>query len=126
MLLNFRIANFRSINEMVELSMIPSDLKNPVNRIIKTNPNATKNKDYYALTSAAIYGPNASGKSNVIRALREFADYIKSSTDNKPDDPILLFNPFKLNNSNIKKPSLFSIDMLIDNVLYTYSIEVTY
>ncbi|MGQ7946678.1 AAA family ATPase [Flavobacterium sp. WC2509] len=124
MLLNFRIANFRSINEMVELSMIPSDLKNPVNRIIKTNPNATKNKDYYGLTSAAIYGPNASGKSNIIRALYEFKEFVKNSTDNKPNDSITLFNPFKLNKKNINKPSSFSIDILIDNVLYVYSVEV--
>ncbi|KFF06528.1 hypothetical protein B0A68_21425 [Flavobacterium reichenbachii] len=124
MFLNFRVSNFRSINETAELSMIPSDLKNPANIFMKINHNATKNKDYYALTSAAIYGPNASGKSNIIKALREFVDYIKSSTDNKPNDPILLFNPFKLNNANIKIPSLFSIDMVIDNILYTYSIEV--
>ena len=97
MLLNFRITNFRSINETVELSMIPSDLKNPVNRIIKTNPNATKNKDFYGLTSAAIYGPNASGKSNVIRALDDFKRFIIDSTDNKPNQNIDLFSPFKLN-----------------------------
>ncbi len=124
MLLNFRITNFRSINEMVELSMVPSDLKNPVNRIIKTNPNATKNKDYYGLTSAAIYGPNASGKSNIIRALDEFLSFVKGSTDNKPNDLVTLCNPFKLNKKSIKKPSCFSIDMLIENVLYRYSIEV--
>jgi uncharacterized protein len=124
MLLNFRIANFRSINEMVELSMIPSDLKNPVNRIIKTNPNATKNKDYYGLTSAAIYGPNASGKSNIVKALSDFVDFVTKSTDNKPNDPIKLYNPFKLNDETLEKPSCFSIDILIDNVLYVYSIDV--
>ena len=124
MFLNFRITNFRSINEMVELSMVPSDLKNPVNRIIKTNPNATKNKDYYGLTSAAIYGPNASGKSNIIIALDEFQDFVVSSTDNKPNDFIALYKPFKLNSQNLQKASSFSIDILIDNVLYVYSIDV--
>lgn len=124
MLLNFRITNFRSINEMVELSMIPSDFKNPVNRIIKTNPNATKNKDYYGLTSAAIYGPNASGKSNVIRALYDFQKFVSNSTDNKPSENISLYNPFKLNDESLKMPSCFSIDILIENVLYIYSIEV--
>ncbi|WP_235889592.1 AAA family ATPase [Flavobacterium restrictum] len=104
--------------------MIPSDLKNPVNRIIKTNPNATKNKDYYGLTSAAIYGPNASGKSNVIRALSDFRFFVLNSTDNKPNDIIDLFVPFKLSKENIKKPSSFSIDILIENVLYVYSLEV--
>ncbi|HQK41122.1 MAG TPA: ATP-binding protein, partial [Flavobacterium alvei] len=65
--------------------MIPSDFKNPVNRTIKTNPNATKNKDYYGLTSAAIYGPNASGKSNIVKALGAFRNFVKNSTDNKPN-----------------------------------------
>lgn len=124
MLLNFRITNFRSINEMVELSMIPSDLKNPVNRIIKTNPNATKNKDYYGLTSAAIYGANASGKSNIVKALSDFVDFVTKSTDNKPNDSINLYNPFKLNDESLEKPSCFSIDILIENILYIYSIEV--
>ncbi|SEP22141.1 hypothetical protein SAMN05444671_0269 [Flavobacterium sp. CF108] len=124
MFLNFRVSNFRSINETVELSMIPSDLKNPTNVIKKTNPEATKNKDYYAFTSAAIYGPNASGKSNIIRALYEFKEYVRTSTDNKPNDIISLFNPFKLHKTNINKPSSFSIDLLIENVLFNYSIRV--
>lgn len=109
---------------MVELSMVPSDLKNPVNRIIKTNPNATKNKDYYGLTSAAIYGPNASGKSNVIRALCDFIEFVEESTDNKPNEEISLYDPFRLNKENLKKASYFSIDLLIENVLHVYSFEV--
>jgi AAA15 family ATPase/GTPase len=109
---------------MVELSMIPSDLKNPVNRIIKTNPNATKNKDYYGLTSAAIYGPNASGKSNIVMALSDFIYFVEKSTDNKPNENINFYNPFKLNRESLNEPSCFSIDLLIENVLYTYSIEV--
>ncbi|OCB74188.1 hypothetical protein FBGL_03235 [Flavobacterium glycines] len=124
MLLNFRISNFRSINHMVELSMIPSDLKNPVNRIIETNPNAIKNKSYYGLTTAAIYGPNASGKSNVLIALDEFLFFIKNSTDNKPNDLLKIYNPFKLSRKSLDAPSHFSIDILIENILYTYTIEV--
>jgi len=104
--------------------MVPSDLKNPVNVVKKTNSDATKNKDHYALTSAAIYGPNASGKSNIIRALHEFKEYIRNSTDNKPNDPIKLFNPFRLCEKNMSEPSCFSIDILIKNILHTYSIEV--
>lgn len=124
MLLNFRVSNFRSINEMVELSMIPSDLKNPINVIKKTNLQATKNKDYYALTSAAIYGANASGKSNIIKALFDFKTFVQNSTDYKPNEFIELFNPFKLSATCLKKPSFFSIDLLIENILYVYSVEV--
>jgi uncharacterized protein len=124
MLMNFRVSNFRSINEMVELSMVPADLKNSTNVIKKTNSEATKNKDFYGLTSAAIYGPNASGKSNIIKALFAFKEYIRSSTDNKPNDSIKLFDPFKLCKKNILEASCFSLDILIEDVLHTYSVEV--
>lgn len=124
MLLNFRVANFRSIDEMVELSMVPNDLKNQVNVIHRTNPNATKNKDYYGLTSAAIYGANASGKSNIIKALGEFVNFITNSSDYKPNDAIHLHNPFKLKKDNLEMPSFFSIDFNNENILYTYSVSV--
>ncbi|WP_310283926.1 ATP-binding protein [Flavobacterium piscis] len=104
--------------------MVPSDLKNPVNVIKKTNSDAIKNKDHYALTSAAIYGPNASGKSNIIMALHEFKNFVRISTDNKPNDTIKLFDPFRLCEKNMWEPSSFSIDILIENILYTYSIKV--
>lgn len=124
MFLNFRIANFRSINHMVELSMIPNDLRNSTNIISESNPNATKNKDYFGLTSAAIYGANASGKSNIIKALEDFREFVVDSTDKKPNESIELFNPFKLNKENLEKPSSFSIDLVIEKVLYSYSIDV--
>ena len=124
MLLNFRVANFRSINEMVVLSMVPSDIKNQMNVIHRTNPNATKNKEYYGLTSAAIYGANASGKSNVIKALFEFVSFITFSSDNKPNDLIKMYIPFKLNSDNLKRPSSFSIDFILNGIFYSYEISV--
>ena len=124
MLLNFRITNFRSINETVELSMVPSDFKNKKNIFKIINHNATKNKDNYALTSSAIYGANASGKSNVIKALFEFVSFITFSSDNKPNDVIKMFIPFKLNSDNLKRPSRFSIDFVLKNVFYSYEISV--
>lgn len=124
MLLNFRVANFRSINEMVVLSMVPSDIKNQMNVIHRTNPNATKNKEYYGLTSAAIYGANASGKSNIIKALSEFMSFIIHSSENKPNEAIKLYKPFRLNDQNIEKPSIFSIDLLVDDIKYKYYFEI--
>lgn len=124
MFLNFRVKNFRSINETLELSMIPNDLKDKKNIIYRTNLKATKNKDYYALTSTAIYGANASGKSNIVKALFEFRYFVLNSTDNKPKNIIRLYDPFKLKEENLNEPSCFSIDFLIENIQYTYSIEV--
>ena len=62
MLLRFEAANYRSILEPIELSMIAVDKDRP----------STRGFDLLAervLTIAGIYGPNASGKSNVVEAL---------------------------------------------------------
>lgn len=62
MLLRFEAANYRSILDPIELSLIAVDEDRP----------STRGFDLLAervLTIAGIYGPNASGKSNVVEAL---------------------------------------------------------
>ena len=62
MLLRFRVSNHRSILEPVELSMIAVDEDRAATR-------GFDNLSERVLTVAGIYGPNASGKSNVLDAM---------------------------------------------------------
>ncbi|MEI6730378.1 MAG: ATP-binding protein, partial [Pseudomonadota bacterium] len=64
MLIEFRVANFRSIRDEQVLSLVASKDKDEKN-IIKTGIKAIPR----LLTSAAIYGLNAGGKSNLINAM---------------------------------------------------------
>ena len=63
MLIEFSVANYRSFRDEVTLSMVASPLKTDNGEPDKRNQFAAPG-DINLLTSAAIYGANASGKSN--------------------------------------------------------------
>ena len=73
------------------------------------------------LTVAGIYGPNASGKSNVLNALtwlsRAVARSLRSWDDSIPRQP------FKFQNGP-SKPSHFGVEMMVDKVRYAYSVSL--
>lgn len=72
MLLRFEVSNYRSIAEPVELSMIAVDEDRPAARSFDLLPERV-------LTVAGIYGPNASGKSNVLDALAWLSFAVRTS-----------------------------------------------
>lgn len=83
MLIEFSVQNFRSIKEKQTLSMVASTRDNtlPSHLIDPQTPGLSKTK---LLKSAAIYGANASGKSNIFKAAQFMRDYIvKSATEIK-------------------------------------------
>ena len=113
-ILRFRVANHRSILEPVELSMIAVDEDRAATR-------GFDDLSERALTVAGIYGPNASGKSNVLDAiawlsmavatsLRGWEDYIPRDAHRFGKGPA--------------SPSKFDLDLVVDGVRYAYRLEV--
>ena len=114
MLLRFRVANHRSILKPVELSMIAVD----------EDRAATRGFDGLServLTVAGIYGPNASGKSNVLdglawlsmavaTSLRGWEDYVPREAHRLGNGPV--------------SPSEFDLDLVAKGVRYGYRLEV--
>ena len=74
------------------------------------------------LKMTAIYGANASGKSNLFRALAIVSSMIRQSNFNNPNVPLQIV-PFKLDKETIKKPSEFEIKFLVDGIRYIYGFE---
>ncbi len=65
------------------------------------------------LTKAVgIYGANASGKSNIIRALFELRRFIKGSNEIDIDKPISIYEPFLFNTETVNQPTEFEIIFL--------------
>src|SRR5687767_4794756 len=91
MLLRFAVSNYRSFDAEQELSMVASSLKDSesaVQEIPRTKVGA--------LRVVAVYGANASGKSNVLRALHFVCRAVENSHVNwKPQQPIPR-QPFKM------------------------------
>lgn len=124
MLIEFTVGNFLSIKNPVTFSMVAAKVKA---RDPKVNENNTiiVNEYQTLLKSAAIYGANASGKSNLIRALvfmRRFI--IRSSRETQSGDRIPI-TPYKLSTTTEKNPSYFEIVFLLDGKQYRYGFETT-
>ena len=70
MLLEFKFKNFKTFQKETLFSMTPANkIKDIEYSVLKTK---IGKKEYKVLSSAVIYGPNASGKTNIISALEVF------------------------------------------------------
>ncbi len=76
MLLNFRFQNFLSFKELTEFSMIPSQVRSLKHHL------KTVNEEISVLNFSSVYGANASGKSNFIKAL-QFAQTVIISSEER-------------------------------------------
>ncbi|WP_159729318.1 ATP/GTP-binding protein [Methylosinus sp. Ce-a6] len=119
MLLRFSAANFGSLRDEQQLSMIASALKDEPVGLIET-PALRSEK---ILPSAVIYGANASGKSNLVRAMAHMKELVRNShRQGEPGAPIPL-KPFLLDPAYATKPSVFSIDFVWNGARYAYRFE---
>ena len=124
MIVDFTVENFRSIKDMQTLSMLATAFKeHPKNTFLNPNPN---DKEFRLLRTAGIYGANASGKSNVLRAIETFVSFVKNSTEIKVDEKIKYFDPFKLDKNTIFAPTKFELEFInIDKIRYRYGFSFT-
>ena len=120
MVLQIRLSNFFSINEEVVLDMQAASLQTRESKDLLGNTFVCK--DERLLKTVAIYGANASGKSNIIKAIRACVQMIFES-HNYNENTMFAFTPFKF--GGVGKPSRFYIRFLIDGVEYEYSFTLT-
>ncbi len=120
MILEIRLSNFFSINDEVVLDMQAANIQTKKAKELKENTFVCGNE--HLLKTVAIYGANASGKSNIIKAIRACVSIIISSHNNN-ENTIFAFTPFKF--GGIGKPSKFFIRFILDGVEYEYSFELT-
>ncbi|MGM9533428.1 AAA family ATPase [Intestinibacter sp.] len=112
MLLRFNVKNFLSFDDNTELSMFSGKVRQKENHLIKTNK-------ANLLKFAAVYGANASGKSNLIKAMFYSRDIILKSIKDIPRESF-----FKGNPQNKYKNTSFEYEILIDNKYYAYGFNV--
>lgn len=118
MLLTFKVKNFRSIKDEVVLN-----LRATKDETMKSNA-VIKNGKTLLLKSVAIYGPNASGKSNVLKAFFVFRKMILESLLLRNIGSDLPNEYFKLSSETENKPSFFEISFLMDGEVFIYGFEI--
>ncbi|NGY57504.1 AAA family ATPase [Lentzea sp. NEAU-D13] len=105
MLRSFRLGNHRSFRDEQELLLMP-----------------VYSKDREVLSVAAIYGANASGKSNLLDGLGFMQRAVRDSFAVWKPDAGVPRRPFAFSAED--RPSVFVVELVLDQVRYTYGFEV--
>jgi AAA15 family ATPase/GTPase len=117
MLVEFKVANYRSFSEEQTLSLVAS-------KDTELGDNCVDQGKLRLLKAVGIYGPNASGKSNFIKALDVMRDIILDSADYQPGRKIPV-QPFLFDSKSQKKPSTFEVTFYHEEVRYQYGFSAT-
>jgi len=122
MLLDFTFANYKSVHEKITLSM-ERDTRLREDDIDATNVIKNENGTD-VLKSAIIYGPNAGGKTNIVKAMKFMKDFVvNSSREGQASDKIPVF-PFAFVRKH-NPASMFEIRFLCEGQEYRYGFELT-
>lgn len=118
MLIEFKVKNFMSFRDEVVFSMVAGPDKS-----LDYNVASLPNSKTKLLKSAAIYGANAAGKSNLLKAIEFMKQFVITNNLRQKGDKIQV-TPFKLDEETKKELSQFSILFIHDNVKYAYGFTV--
>ena len=123
MLIELRVKNFRSFRDEQVFSLVASnyDKELPHNLIPTTIPGL---KDTQLVKGAALYGANASGKSNLLLALRTLQLLVRGSADAKPETPMPA-ETFALAQATVSEPVVFDLTFMAKGVRYEYATAFT-
>jgi len=129
MLLQFSVTNFRSLRDRQSLSLVSDRaIKDAEQNLIPTDASPTGS----VLSTALIYGANASGKSATVSALADFQSRIWMSFASREGD---LLNehesvpappqPFLLDESHKDEGTTYEMDFIFEDVRHTYGFIVS-
>jgi len=117
MLVSFTIENWKSFRDATSFTMEATGEDSHGYRVSVSEPAGIK-----VLPITAIFGGNASGKSNLIRALSFVQECVVG--DAQGLDSLSRADPFRLDPEIVKKPTRFRIELLSKEKLYEFSFAV--
>ncbi|MDT4332088.1 AAA family ATPase [Methylomonas sp. MED-D] len=121
MLIEFSVTNFRSFREKQTFSMVAAPRLRKRENVFKPAVKGEKLPDL--LKVAAIYGPNASGKSNLVKAFRLVSQIAnKQPTAQSVSLPV---SPFRFDPELSDKPSRFELNFVCAGQRYQFELGLT-
>jgi AAA15 family ATPase/GTPase len=119
MLVQFSVRNYLSFKDKVTLSMVANDdLEHHREDYI------AEKGGLHLLKAAAIYGANASGKSNLLKAMEFMKNFVIKSLYFEAIDEFPEIESFALSTETDQQPSEFEIAFIIDKTIYRYGFSM--
>jgi AAA15 family ATPase/GTPase len=117
MIIRVSVENWMSFRNKVELSMVASRELQHSDRVPKLSKYQTR-----VLPIAAVYGGNASGKTNFFKALYFAKELVVRGTQPEALIPV---EPFRLDAAGADEPVQMTFELLIEGTIYDFSFSVT-
>ncbi|MDP2697570.1 ATP/GTP-binding protein [Thalassospira sp.] len=117
MILRFSVQNYLSFDEEQEISFIASKLRDRDDGLIDLEHISS---GLQGLPVAVVYGANASGKSNLLRALSTMRQLVLFSHSSSGPGQGITRKAFALRGACQNEETKFSIDFVLNNVRYHY------
>lgn len=121
MILKIEFENFFSIRDMVRIDFRAANINTALARELKHN--VMDWNGVPVLKSVGLFGPNASGKSNILKTI-DFCCRMVLNSHLYNEGTVFNFEPFKFDGWQ-DKPSKFLIDFVCEGIEYEYSFELT-
>jgi len=121
MLIEFNVTNYRSFLKTQTLQMTAGSSMEMREENSFAPPVSSLPR---LLRSSVIYGPNASGKSNLIRALHFMKNFILTSAQGQEGHAIAA-SPFSFSRASLSQPSEFEVIFIAEGVRYQYGFSVS-
>ena len=123
MILEFKVSNYMSIRKELKLSFIATSLKESTSETSEIIPLSDTGSSL--LRSAVIYGANGSGKSNLLKAIEFYKEFIIGSFKNSQACERINVENFRLNVTSIKEPTMMEAIFCDSEFIYRYGFELT-
>lgn len=119
MVVDFAFNNFRSFKDQTEFTLRADSIKSKTDNTFDLELNSGNRISL--LKTAVVYGANASGKSNFIKAFLACTWLIQNSAKFKFDkQEIKYYEPFELDINSQDAPIKFKISFILDSIKYDY------
>lgn len=126
MLIDFRLTNYRSFHEAQTFSMVAAAGKEHENTHLFASGVSVAPR---LLRSAIVYGPNAGGKTNLVRAFQFMQSMVAQSATLVQEGQALNVQPFLFNQDARSQPTSFEVNFIEDGedgpVRYQYGFSLT-
>jgi AAA15 family ATPase/GTPase len=121
MLVSFSVQNYRSFADRQSISMVAGTSASRNERVSFPSENTLAPS---LLRSSCLFGPNAAGKSSLVKALKFYEHFVVSSAKESQEGESIDVSPFKLDKKWIVQPSEFEATFIHNDILYQYGFAV--
>ncbi len=122
MLIEFRVKNFRSLRDEQTLSLVAD--KDKSLQESNTMPSGIKAAPTL-LRSMVIFGPNAGGKSNLIKALQFMRAVVAESASVMQPGQTFHTQSFRFEATSVAQPTEFDVSFVLDGIRYQFGFALT-